>query len=83
MTLTLCYLTTKEFLSNKVKEKKIAILVRKYTMVGGNSYEMGMTSIMVRCLGEDETTLVHTRSTKGSAEVAEVTLVGKHFVINY
>lgn len=80
MTSTLRYLTTKEFLSNKVKEKKIAILVRKYTMVGGNSYEMGMTSIMVRCLGEDKTTLVHTMSMKGSAKV---TLVGKHFVVNY
>lgn len=41
---------------------------------------MGMTSIMVRCLGEDKTTLVHTRSMKGSAEV---TLVGKHFVVNH
>lgn len=80
MTSTLRYLTTKEFLSNKVKEKKIAILVRKYTMVGGNSYEMGMTSIMVRCLGEDKTTLVNTRSMKG---FAEVTLVDKHFVVNY
>lgn len=63
------YLTTHELSSDEVQTKKVLKLVAKYILVYRKLYKIGRSSPIIRCLGEDDTTLFLAEIHQGTCNI--------------